>query len=70
MKNFKRFLAMAAIVIIAICAILTLVFALLTYFGVGDFSAAWKASAWCMVVFPVLIYAMLFIYRLVDKRDN
>lgn len=70
MKNFKRFLAMTAVVVIAICAILTLVFALLTHFGIGDFSAAWKASAWSMVVVPVVIYAMLFIYRLIEKNNQ
>lgn len=70
MKKFKQFLAIAAIAVIVICALLTLVFALLNYFGVGDFSAAWKASAWCMVVVPIMIYAMLLIYKVVDKRDK
>lgn len=70
MRKFKQFLAISAIAVIVICALLTLVFALLNYFGAGDFSAAWKASAWCMVVVPVVIYAMLLIYKVVDKRDK
>ena len=70
MKKFKQFLAIVAIAVISICALLTLIFALLTNFGVGDFSAAWKASAWCMVVVPAFIYAMLLIYKVVDKRNK
>lgn len=70
MKKFKQFLAIAAIAVIVICALLTLIFALLTYFGFGDFSSAWKASAWCMVVVPAFIYAMLLVYKVVDKRGN
>lgn len=70
MKKFKQFLAIIAIAIIAICALLTLIFALLTNFGVGDFSAAWKACAWSMVVVPAFIYAMLLVYKIVDKRDK
>lgn len=70
MRKFKQFLAIMAIAVIAICALLTLIFALLTNFGAGDFSVAWKACAWCMVVVPTFIYAMLLIYRIVDKRDK
>ena len=70
MKKLKRILALGAVAIMLVCALLTLIFALLTSFGVGDFSNAWKASAWCMVVFPAFIYAMLLIYRVLDKRDK
>ena len=70
MRKFKQFLAISAVAVVVICALLALIFALLTYFGVGDFSAAWKASAWCMVVIPVVVYAMLLIYKIVDKRDK
>lgn len=70
MDKIKRFLAMAAVVVIVICALLTFIFALLTNFGVGDFSNAWKASAWCMVVIPVFIYAMLLIYRMLEGKGR
>lgn len=70
MKRIKQTLAILAIAILAICALLTLIFALLTNFGVGDFTNAWKASAWCMVVVPCFIYAMLLIYKVLDKRDK
>ena len=36
MDKIKKILAMAAVVIMAVCAILTLIFALLTNFGAGD----------------------------------
>lgn len=68
MKKIKQILAILAIAIVIICALLTLIFAMLTNFGVGDFSAAWKASAWCMVVVPAFIYAILLIYKVLDKR--
>lgn len=70
MNNIKRILAMLAVIILVICALLTLIFALLTNFGVGDFSTAWKASAWAMVVLPGLLYAMLLIYKVLDKRNK
>ncbi len=70
MDKIKKILAMAAVVIMAVCAILTLIFALLTNFGAGDFTKAWQASAWCMVVVPVFIYGMLLIYRMLEGRGN
>ena len=70
MKKIKQILAILAIAIVIICALLTFIFAMLTNFGVGDFSAAWKASAWCMVVVPAFIYAILLIYKVLDKRDK
>ena len=70
MDKVRRTLAMIGVIVIVICAILTLIFALLTNFGVGDFSNAWKASAWCMVVIPAFIYAMLLIYRILNGRGT
>lgn len=70
MKKVKQILAILAIVALVICALLTLVFALLTYLGVGDYSAAWKASAWSMVVLPGIIYAMLLIYKVLDNHNK
>ncbi len=70
MKKIKQILALAAVTIMILCALLTLIFAFLTYFNVGNFSDAWKASAWCMVVIPCFIYAMLLIYKVLDKRNK
>ena len=62
MDKVRRTLAMIGVIVIVICAILTLIFALLTNFGVGDFSNAWKASAWCMVVMAT---ATIFLFNLI-----
>ena len=70
MDKVKKILAFLTVASLAVCALLTLIFALLDNFNVGDFSIAWKASAWCMVVLPVLIYAMLLIYKVLDKRNK
>lgn len=70
MKKIKQILAILAIAVMVICSLLTLIFALLTNFGVGDFSTAWKASAWCMVVIPCFLYAMLLIYKVLDKNNK
>lgn len=68
MKKVQRILAMTAIVLIAILIILTLVFALLTYFEVGDFNNAWKACAWSMVIAPIFFYAILVVYRMFNRN--
>lgn len=70
MDKIKKILAMIAVIIMAVCAVLTLIFALLTNFGAGDFTKAWQASAWCMVVIPVFIYGMLLIYRMLEGRGK
>lgn len=71
MNKFKKILAWVAIGCIALFALLTLVFALIYNFTGSEFSqAAWKASAWAMVVVPAFIYIMLLIYRVLDKRDK
>ena len=62
MKKVKRIIALLPVVAIIICALLTLIFALL------DYQTAWKASAYCMVVIPVLLYAMLLIYNILKGR--
>lgn len=70
MKKLKQILAIGAIAVIAICIILTLVFAILTYAGVGDFSTAWKASLWSMVFIPCIIYVILMFCKMADKKDE
>ncbi len=68
MKNMQRILAIIGIVVMVLCALLTLIFALLTEFGAGDFSTAWKASAWAMVIIPALMYAMLLLHRVLKGK--
>lgn len=70
MDKIKRILAILGVAALVVFAILTLIFALLTNFHVGDFSDAWRACAWAMVVLPVIFYAMLLIYKVLDKRNK
>ncbi len=70
MKKLNQILAIAAIAVIVICIILTLIFAILTYAGIGDFSVAWKASLWSMVVLPCIIYAILMFSKMANKKDE
>ena len=70
MNKLKRMIALLAVIALVLCAVLTLVFALLDYNHVGNFTSAWKACAWAMIVLPVLLYAMLFIYNVIDKRNK
>lgn len=67
MEKLKRILAILAIISLIFCALLTLVFALLTNFGVGDFTNALRASAWSMIILPVLFYVMIWICKLLKK---
>lgn len=68
MEKLKRILAILAIISLVFCALLTLVLALLTNVGVGDFTNAWRASAWSMIILPVLFYVMIWICKLLKKQ--
>lgn len=68
MEKLKRVLAIFAIISLVFCALLTLVLALLTYFGVGDFTNAWRASAWSMIILPVLFYVLIWICKLLNNK--
>ena len=68
MEKLKRILAILAIISLVFCALLTLVLALLTYFGVGDCTKAWRVSAWSMIILPVLFYVMIWICKLLKKQ--
>ena len=70
-ERTRRILALSAVVIMILCAILTLVFAFLKFFTGSDFYAsAWKASAWSMFVIPLVLYDMLLIHNLVTKNEK
>lgn len=66
-RNAKRIGAIAGIVFLLIMYIITLVFALMD----GEQAAGWfKASIYCTIVVPVLLYAFQLIYRLLKKRRD
>ena len=64
MEKLKRIMALLGVIVVVVFALLTLVFALLGY------SSLWKASAYCMVVIPVIIYVMLWLAKLLENRGN
>ena len=64
MEKLKRIMALLGVIVVVVCALLTLVFALLGY------GTLWKASAYCMVVIPVIIYVMLWLAKLLENRGN
>lgn len=64
MEKFKRIAALVAVVVLLVCALLTLIFALIGY------DAAWKACAYCMVVIPIMIYVMMWLAKLLGNRNK
>lgn len=68
MKTIKRILAILGIVLLAGMYVLTLVLALTDDPNTMN---AFRASVYCTVLVPVLIWAYTFIYRLLknDKKE-
>lgn len=64
MKTIKRILAILGIVLLAGMYVLTLVLALTDDPNTMN---AFRASVYCTVLVPVLIWAYTFIYRLLKK---
>ncbi|MCR5737384.1 MAG: hypothetical protein K6G64_07025 [Eubacterium sp.] len=70
-ERTRRILALSAVVIMILCAILTLVFAFLKFFtGSAFYASAWKASAWSMFVIPLVLYGMILIHNIVTKNEK
>ena len=69
MDKVKRVLALVTVGVIAICIILTLVFAII-YMNTNKefFKNAWMASAFCMFLLPIFLWVMFWIYRLLKGR--
>lgn len=63
MEKLKRIAALSAVIVMVVCALLTLIFALMKY------DTAWKASAYCMVIIPIMIYVMMWVAKLLKNRD-
>ena len=70
-EKVRRFVALAAVVVLILCALLTLVFALIYNFtGSAFFATAWKASAWAMIFVPLIMYGMLLIHKVTTKNEK
>ncbi len=63
MKKFQRLLAMAGVVILFAMVILTLILAIIG-------SPYFKASMYATLTLPLLMYAFLFIYRLMKGSSE
>lgn len=64
MEKLKRIAALLAVVVLVVCALLTLIFALIGY------DTAWKASAYCMVIIPIMLYVMMWLAKLLENRNK
>ena len=65
--KLKRILALAAIIILVAMYLSTIVFALSDS---PNADAMFKASIFCTVVIPILLYGYMMIYRFVIKKDD
>lgn len=65
MKKLKRILALAAVVILVSLYAVTLVAAIISS---PSSNALFKASIFCTVTIPIMMYGYLLIYRLVKTK--
>ena len=65
--KLKRILALAAIIILVAMYLSTIVFALSDS---PNADAMFKASIFCTVVIPILLYGYMMIYRFVIRKDD
>ena len=69
MDKVKRVLALVTVGIIVLCIILTVVFVILYNVTNSDFyGKAWRASAFCMLMLPIILWVMFWIYNLLRGR--
>ncbi|MBR2191145.1 MAG: hypothetical protein IJ883_05950 [Eubacterium sp.] len=69
MDKAKRILALVTVGILVLCIVLTVVFVILYNVTNSKFyETAWMASAFCMLMLPIVIWVMFWIYRLLRGR--
>lgn len=67
MKKFKRYAALAAVVLLLIVFCLPMVFA----FGTGEkYEAYFRAAFGAAILVPVLLYAMILVYKVLSKKNR
>ncbi len=64
MKKIKRILAAVGACLLILLYVLTLIFALIKS---PNWFQWFKASLFCTVALPVVIYAMIMVYRILKK---
>ena len=65
MKNFKRIAALTAVVLWGILIIITLVAA---FINTPAAKTLFKGLIYTDIVFPIVIYAMMMVYRFLSKK--
>ena len=69
MDKAKRVLALVTVGILVLCIVLTVVFVILyNVTNLKFYETAWMASAFCMLMLPIVIWVMFWIYRLLRGR--
>lgn len=67
MKKAKPVLALIGVILLVSLYIATLVFSLIQ----GELALSlFKASVGCTILVPCLLYGMMLIYRVLDKRNQ
>ena len=70
-ERARRIVALTGVIVMVLCAVLTLVFAFLKFYTNSEFYAsAWKASAWSMIMIPLVLYGMLIIHKVVTRDEK
>lgn len=67
MKKTKRILALAGAFILIVLYLSTLIFALIDSPRAYDL---FRFSVGCTIIFPILLYVMMLIARVLNKKDD
>lgn len=67
MKNIKRLLAIAGVVLLAALYLITL---LCAFFDASRGMIMFKASVMCTILVPILLWGYMVIYRLAKKKNE
>lgn len=67
MKKTKRILALAGVFILIVLYLSTLIFALIDSPWAYDL---FRFSVGCTIIFPILLYVMMLIARVLNKQDD
>lgn len=67
MKKFKRFAALTAVVLWVLLLLTTLITA---FINTETARTLFNGLIYTDIIFPVVVYAMMLIYRYLSKRNN
>ncbi|GAA4291883.1 hypothetical protein GCM10023142_26810 [Anaerocolumna aminovalerica] len=67
MKNTKRVFALVGVLLLLCIPVLLVIGA---FTASRDSAALFKASIFCAIVVPIMVYAYMLIYRLIKKNNK